>query len=83
MLLSIDNIDHLNQDNYEKFLSFLMEVASPELKIVFTSSKFNPELFNEGFAVKKIMKLKKHDSVDLFMKKIPLSEGDKQQFLDY
>ena len=41
------------------------------------------DILNEGFSVKKIQKLKKYDSVDLFMKKIPLAEGDKEQFLDY
>ena len=77
-LVSIDNLDHLRKESYDKFLEFLFEVSSEHLKIIFTSYKFNPEQFKEGFAVKKIQRLKKFDSVDLFMKKIPLSEGDKQ-----
>mmetsp|Transcript_10048 Transcript_10048/g.15308 ORF Transcript_10048/g.15308 Transcript_10048/m.15308 type:complete len:245 (+) Transcript_10048:4484-5218(+) len=82
-LLAIDNIDHLQKDNHEQFLQFLFGISTPSLKIMFTSSKFSPNVFNEGFAVKKIQKLKKYDSVDLFMKKIPLADGDKQQFLDF
>ena len=41
------------------------------------------DIIKENFSVKKIQKLKKYDSVDLFMKKIPLADGDKEQFLDY
>jgi hypothetical protein len=33
-------------------------------------------LFKEEIIVKKIQKLKKYESVELFMKKIPLAQGD-------
>lgn len=55
------------------------EIASPTVKIVFTSARYSSDLVTdrEGFTVKKIQKLRKKDSVELFMKKIPLGEGDK------
>jgi hypothetical protein len=51
--------------------------------VLFTSNKFSVKEFGEGFSVKKIQKLAKSDSVELFLKKIPLAESDKKTFLDY
>ena len=80
----MDNIHHLDKENHEDFLKFLDEVVSlGRVKVLFASNKYAPHCFNEGFSVKKIQKLKKHDSVDLFVKKIPLGENDKKQFLEY
>lgn len=82
-LFSIDNIDHLVNENHEQLLTFFNEIASPQIKVLFTSNKFSVKDFTEGFAVKKIQKLKPKDSVELFMKKIPLGDHDKKSFLDY
>ena len=55
MLFSLDNIDHLNGENHEKFLDFINEVSSKEVKVIFTSTKFQKKNFKDGgFAVKKI-----------------------------
>jgi hypothetical protein len=70
-------------ENHEQFLTFIIEIASPHIKVLFTSNKFSVKDFTEGFAVKKIQKLKKYESVDLFMKKIPLGDSDKKNFLEY
>lgn len=72
-------------DHYREFLKFVGEIVSPTVKVIFTSAKFNSDLVaeKEGFTVKKIQKLGKKDAVGLFMKKIPLGDGDKDQFLDY
>ena len=78
-LFSMDNIHHLDKDSHEKFLTFLNEIVSPRhVKVLFASNKFSIDCFSEGFSVKKIQKLKKHESVDLFIKKIPLGDGDKK-----
>jgi hypothetical protein len=53
ILLSFDNIDNLAND-HEQFLKFLNEIASPKVKIIFTSNIFQMEILNEGFSVKKI-----------------------------
>lgn len=83
-LFSMDNIHHLDKENHEDFLRFLNEVVSlGRVKVLFASNKYAPDCFSEGFSVKKIQKLKKHDSVDLFVKKIPLGDSDKKQFLEY
>jgi len=86
-LFALDNIDHLVKENHEQFLTFLSEIASSEVKILFTSNKFKFDVknFSEGggFQVKKIFKLKKNESVQLFLKKIPLGDSDKSSFLEY
>jgi hypothetical protein len=64
-------------------LTFILEIASPQVKVLFTSNKFSVKEFGEGFSVKKIQKLKKADSVELFLKKIPLGDSDKKSFLEY
>lgn len=78
-MLSLDNIDHMAKENYTEFFKFMGEIASPTVKVVFTSAKYSSDLVadREGFAVKKIQRLGKKDSVELFMKKIPLGDGDK------
>jgi hypothetical protein len=53
ILLSFDNIDNLAND-HEQFLKFLNEIASPKVKIIFTSNIFQMDILNEGFSVKKI-----------------------------
>jgi hypothetical protein len=53
ILLSFDNIDNLAND-HEQFLKFLNEIASPKVKIIFTSNIFQMEILSEGFSVKKI-----------------------------
>ena len=60
-----------------------MEIASPHVKVLFTSNKISVKEFGEGFSVKKIQKLKIADSVELFLKKIPLGDQDKKNFLEY
>ena len=82
-LLALDNLDHLEAGSHEQFLTFIAEVSSSSCKVLFTSNKFSMKYFSEKFCVKKIQKLKKSDSVDLFMKKIPLSDNDKKNFLDF
>ena len=57
-------------------LIFLDEISSNSVKIIFTSTKYSEDLFKEEIIVKKIQKLKKYESVELFMKKIPLAQGD-------
>lgn len=54
-LFSLDNMRHLEGEDHEKFLKFLIEISSDHVKVAFTSSKFNPEVF-EGtkFMCKKI-----------------------------
>ena len=64
-------------------MTFIREIASPSVKVLFTSNKFSVKEFGEGFSVKKIQKLKKADSVELFLKKIPLGDSDKKSFLEY
>ena len=59
------------------------EIAGPNFKVLFTSNKFQIKHFVEKFIVKKVEKLKPQFSIDLFINKIPLSEEDKRQFLDY
>ena len=50
---------------------------------MFTSYKFNINHHCDKFVVKKIEKLRKEVVIDLFINKIPLSEDDKNAFLDY
>ena len=53
-LFSFDNIDHLEKTNHEQFLKFLYEISSSKVKIIFTSNKFQMDIINENFSVKKI-----------------------------
>jgi len=54
-LFSIDNMRHLDGEDHEKFLKFLVEISSDHVKVAFTSSKFNVEVFEGAkFSVKKI-----------------------------
>ena len=70
-------------EEYDQFLEFLCDVASNTFKILFTSYKFNINHHCDKFVVKKIEKLRKEVVIDLFINKIPLSEDDKNAFLDY
>ena len=47
-LFSIDNVRHLEGNDHEKFLEFLVEICSDHIKVAFTSSKFNIEVFEEA-----------------------------------
>lgn len=40
ILFSFDNIDNLGKSDHEQFLKFLNEIASPKVKIIFTSNIF-------------------------------------------
>ena len=82
-LLSIDNLHHLQRESQEKFLKLINEIASPQVKVLFTSDQFDMKCFGDGFMVKKIQKLKREYAVDLFIKKIPLGDADKKAFLEY
>jgi len=45
-----------------------MEIASSQVKVLFASNKFSVDYFNtEAFKIKKIVKLKKLESVELFI----------------
>lgn len=61
------------------------EIVSETVKVIFTSARYSSDLVADrvGFTVKKVQRLRKKDSVELFMKKIPLGEGDKDQFVDF
>jgi cyclopropane fatty-acyl-phospholipid synthase-like methyltransferase len=54
MLFSLDNINHLKDENHEKFLNFITDISSPQVKILFTSIKFSTKEFPEDYVVKKI-----------------------------
>ena len=58
-------------------------MASAEVKVLYTSAKFQVDVFDESYSVKKIQKLRKAESVDLFLKKIPLSEDDKKLLFEH
>jgi len=51
VLFSLDNIEHLkeNKEHYEltNFMNFIGEVASKNVKILFSSSKYEAELMPE------------------------------------
>lgn len=65
-------------------MEFIEEVSSKNVKILFSSSKYEAQLMPEDkFQVKKILKLTKKESVQLFIKKIPLGSSDKDNFLDF
>jgi len=50
---------------------------------MFESNLFDVSHHNDQFVVKKVEKLRNEVSIDLFIAKIPLSEDDKNAFLDY
>ena len=55
-LISLDNVDHLTKESYTEFFKFMGEIASPTVKVVFTSAKYSSDLAadREGFTVKRI-----------------------------
>ena len=58
-------------------------MATPEFKILFTSNRFDAKSHIDKFVVKKVNRLRNEDSINLFIAKIPLSEDEKNEFLDY
>ena len=76
LLLALDNVDMQDDDEYAQLMNFISEMASEHLKFMYSTS--NPDLtkflHKENFKVKKVRRLTRSESVDLFFQKIPLGE---------
>lgn len=83
-LIAFDNIDHLMKNEFTSFLNFMKELSQKtKVKFLFTSSRFQHNLFNENCGIKKLRRLTLSETVELFITKIPLSDVDKQNYFEY
>lgn len=83
-LIAFDNIDHMDKDEYTNFLNFMKDLSQKtKVKFLFTSSRFQPALFQGSCGIKKLRRLNLSETVELFITKVPLSEVDKQNYFEF
>lgn len=63
-MFALDNVEHLIEDHHKHFLEFIGDIAEKNVKVLFSSSKYDAKnLPDGGFQVKKILKMSKKESV--------------------
>ena len=84
MLLALDNVDNMmDEQEYLQLQQFIGEVATTNLKVIFSSHYPQMSVFKGKFKCKKVRKLTRQESVKLFFDKIPFGNEDRQEFFSY
>lgn len=64
ILFALDNIEHLIGTHHTKLLQFIGDIAEKNVKVLFSSSKYDAKNLPDGvLQVKKILKMSKKESV--------------------
>jgi hypothetical protein len=85
-MFALDNIDHLEKEEYSRFLEFIIDLSQTTMvKFLYTSDRFMPgmAMMQGDIGVKLLKRLSHHESVELFLTKIPLSETDRQSYFRF
>lgn len=83
-MFAFDNIDHLEKNEYTRFVQFMIDLAqNTKVKFLFTSERYQPSLFQGDIGVKLLKRLTHHESVELFLTKIPLSDTDRTSYFEF